>query len=363
MNRIRSCSLLMLAATMWVGCQQPSDSAAVAAEPKQPKEAKVAVPVTVSPVTIQPSKRLVNFVGTLYGDQEVTLSSQVEGQIKGLSADLGDSVTSGQIVAEIDDDQLRARLRETEAMLSKAQADEARGRQLVGSRVISPQEYESMKTHAAVAEAQRDTLRVTIRHARVTSPITGAVARRFVSAGEYVRPGSQLFTLVAEDPLKLRGDVPERFAHELQTGQPVQVRVDAFPDTTFTGRLSRISPASNPENRSVAIEALVDNHDHQLRPGFFANAGVVTRADDRALMIPQEALITFAGVTKLFVVANGTAHERQVRTGTRGGAGFVEITEGLEASEMVATSGLSKLENGIAVTVKQSPSVQQGRAS
>jgi multidrug efflux pump subunit AcrA (membrane-fusion protein) len=109
-----------------------------------------------------------------------------------------------------------------------------------------------------VAEAQRDTLRVTIQHTWVASPITGAVARRLVSSGEHVRTGGQLFTLVAEEPLKLRGDVPERFAHE-----------------------------------------------------------------------------------------------REVRTSTRGGAGVVEITEGLEPNESVATSGFPKLENGIAVTVKE----------
>jgi RND family efflux transporter MFP subunit len=159
--------------------------------------------------------------------------------------------------------------------------------------------------------------------------------------------------LVAEDPLKLRGDVPERFAHELQVDQTVQVHVDAFQDAVFTGRLARISPASNPENRSVAVEAVVDNRERKLKPGFFANAAVVTRTDDRALMVPQEALITFAGVTKLFVIKDGVAHERQVQTGTRGSGGLIEITAGLAPDEQVATSGLTKLENGIAVTVKE----------
>jgi hypothetical protein len=69
-------------------------------------------------------------------------------------------------------------------------------------------------------------------------------------------------------------------------------------------------------------------------------------------MVPQEAVVTFAGVTKLFVVKDGVAHERKVRIGTRGSAGMVEVTEGLEPNELVATSGLAKLENGIAVTVK-----------
>ena len=349
------CGALVVTVAAGLGCGQTAGEAKADAAAAKP----AAVPVTVAAVKVQPSARLVNFVGTLYGNEEVTLSSQVEGQITSLSADLGDPVHAGQVLAQIDDDQWRARLREAEATLANARADEDRGRQLAGSKVISAQEYETMKTRAEVAQAQRDTLTVTIRHARVESPINGAVARRFVSAGEYVRAGSQLFSLVAEDPLKLRGDVPERFANELQVGQTVQVRVDAFQEATFTGRLSRISPASNPENRSVAIETTVDNHEHKLKPGFFANAAVITRSDDRALMVPQDALITFAGVTKLFVVKEGVAQERQVHTGTRGGGGLVEIVDGLEPGEQVATSGLTKLENGIAVSVKERPTNQE----
>lgn len=315
-------------------------------------EPKPAVPITVAPVLVQPSARLVNFVGTLYGNEEVTISSQVEGQIETLTADLGDQVNADQLLAKIDDAQWRARLREADANLAKAQADEARGRQLVGNNIISTQEYETMKTNAEVKRAQRDTMEVSIQHARVNSPIRAAVAKRFVSVGEYVRPGSPLFTLVAVDPLKLRGDVPERYAHELQLDQPVQVHIDAFPDATFNGRLSRISPASNPQNRSVAIEAVVDNHAQQLKPGFFANAAVVTRADDKALMIPQDAVISFAGVTKVFVVRDNVAQERMVQTGTRGSNGLVEITDGVSADEIVAVSGLTKLENGASVAVK-----------
>lgn len=345
---------LLAATAACSGCAPADNPQAVAAEAKQ-----VVVPVTVVPVAVHPSARLVNFVGTLYGNEEVTLSSQVDGQIKSLRVDLGDHVTAGQVLAEIDDDQWRARQREAEATLAKAHADEARGRQLVDDKVISPQEYESMRTRVEVAQAQRDMLEVTIRHARVESPITGAVAKRFVSAGEYVHAGSQLFNLVAEDPLKLRGDVPERFAHELQMGQAVQVRVDAFPDAQFVGRLTRISPASNPENRSVAVETVIENHERTLKPGFFANAAVVTRTDDHALMVPQEALITFAGVTKLFVIRDGVAHERQVHTGTRGSNGLVEVIDGVEPDELVATSGLTKLENGSAVSVKESDTAKQ----
>jgi len=340
--------LAILLAFLSAGCARHNETPPAATAAAE----QAAIPITAAAATIRPSERLVSFVGTLFGHEEVTLSSRAEGQIRSISADLGDSIATGQVLAEIDDDQLRARLREVEATVAKARADEERGRRLVEKKIISPQEYESMKTQAAVMEAQRDTLNVQLRYTRVRSPLTGSVAKRLVSAGEYVRPGTPLFSLVAEDPLKLRGDVPERFAEELQVGETVRVRVDAFPGETFEGRLTRISPTSNRESRSIAVEASLDNHDRRLKPGFFANAAIVTRKDDEAIMVPQEALITFAGVTKLFVVADNIAHERKVEPGTRTAEGLVEIVDGLHADEMVATSGLTKLQNGAQVAIK-----------
>lgn len=337
-----------LFAVMVSGCRDTASTEAVAAE----TEVK-AVPVTVAAVVTRPAARVVNFVGTLYGYEEITLSSQAEGQIEVLLADLGDQVAAGQMLARIDDDQLRARLREAEAMLSKARADEARARKLVAKNVISTQEFEALRTNAEVAKARRDTLEVTADHTMVKSPITGAVAHRFPSVGEYVVPGSKLFSLVALNPLKLRGDVPERFAHEIRVAQPVRVTVDPFPDLVFEGKVSRISPTSDPQSRSVALEVLVDNYEEMLKPGFFAHASVVTRQDDRALMVPQEALVSFAGVTKLFVVHDGLAEERQVTAGTRGDAGLIEIVEGITESDRVVISGLTKLANGTQVEIRE----------
>lgn len=338
---VSGCILLLLA-----GCATPSDSQTVAT----PAAADV-LEVRVARVAVQPTQRRLKFVGTLYGNEEVTLSSQVEGQTQRVLVDLGDHVSAGQVLAEIDDSSARAQLREVEARLAKARADEQRGRALLGSTVISPQEYEQMATNVAIAEAQRDGIRVQLEHKRVRSPLTGAVVRRLVSVGEYVRPGTPLFDLVADDPLTLRGDVPERFAEELAVGQPVQIRVDAYADTVFDGRLRRVSPAANAENRSISVEAEIPNPGQRLKPGFFAAAHIVTRADDAALVVPEAAVVTFAGVTKLFVVRDAVAHERRVRLGTRGAGGVVEVLEGVAADETVAVSGLARLEDGMAVRV------------
>jgi RND family efflux transporter MFP subunit len=210
-----------------------------------------------------------------------------------------------------------------------------------------------MQTAVHVAEAQRDAMNVQLAHKRVRSPIAGSVVRRLVSVGEYVRPGTPLFDLVADDPLKLRGDVPERFADEIGVGQAVEIKVDAYPNDTFAGTLLRISPAANAENRSITVEAAVPNAGRRLKAGFFASANIVTRSDDQALVVPETAVISFAGVTKLFVVRDDVAHERHVRLGSRDEQGWIEVIEGVQADESVATSGLAKLEDGMAVAVRR----------
>lgn len=343
---------LAMALLALVACGRSSTSQqdlAAAATPTVPEPLQI----TVAPVSLRPTKRLLKFVGTLFGNQEVKLSSQVEGQIEKITVDLGDRVAADQVLVEVDDTSARAQLREVEARLAKARADEQRGRELLKGNVISPQEHETMQTAVTVAEAQRDAMNVALAHKQVRSPLTGSVVRRLVSVGEYVRPGTPLFDLVDDDPLKLRGDVPERFADEIADGQPVQIKVDAYPDETFDGTLVRISPAANPENRSITVEAQVPNPERRLKAGFYASANIVTRADAEALVVPETAVITFAGVTKLFVVRDGIAYERQVRVGTRDDMGLVEVLEGLHPDEIVATSGLAKLENGRAVTIRK----------
>lgn len=336
------------------GCSRPTDPPAAASTATvAPEEA---LQITVAPVAVRPTKRLLKFVGTLFGKEEVTLSSQVEGQVTAVHADLGDQVRGEQVLLDIDDTSLRAQLREIEARLVQARAEQARGRELLKNTIISAQEYESMQTAVAVIEAQRDSLTVSLQHKRVRSPLSGSVAKRQVSVGEYVRPGTPLFDLVADDPMTLRGDVPERFAEELAVGQPVEIRVDAYPDTVFEGRLARVSPAANRDNRSISVEAEVPNPDRRLKSGFFGSANIVTRADDEALVVPETAIVSFAGVTKLFVVRDNVTYERRVRAGTRDEQGMIEILEGLHADEVVATSGLAKLENGKTVSVRSGDS-------
>ena len=310
------------------------------------------VTVTVANTAVRPVERTVSVVGTLAPTAQAELASEIEGPLVAIEADLGDRVRRDQVLARVREDEIQAKLREAEASLEKAVADEGRGRPLHGNGVISAQEYEQVRTALEVARARRDQLRIQLERAAIRSPLEGSVAARLLDAGCYVKPGTVVFRLVQDDPLKFRGDVPERDVPALAAGQDVRITVDAFPGETFVGHVSRVGAASDPAVRSLAFEALVSNEDHRLRPGFFGHGEVVVRRDERALAVPRSALSTFAGVTKLFVIEDGVARERQVVVGVDLGDGWVEVTEGVARGTQVATSGLSKLADGTPVVVR-----------
>ena len=126
-----------------------------------------------------------------------------------------------------------------------------------------------------------------------------------------------MFTLVALDPLKYTGTVPERFSPELSTGQRVELTVEAYPGQSFAGQVTRVSPAVEVQTRSLALEGRVGNADNRLRPGFFAKGVVLTRKDATVAFVPAEAVVYFVGISKVFVVTNGKVEERMVKAGAR----------------------------------------------
>ncbi len=373
---------------------------------KQAQAAKADAPlaVTVTPVRTQKVARAVDFVGTLYANEEVTVSSELDGRIASLAADLGDRVARGQTLAKIDDAEFRYAIKQTENNLrenlaklglektpaadfdvqqtslvqrAKADFDDAtlalkRMKVLHERQLVAAQDYDTAETRAKMSganyqssieearaslaaafakEAQLDTARKKLRDTTIVAPLAGSISKRSISAGEYVKVGAPLFTIVQDNPLKLRGMIPERFAPEIRGDQEVEIRVDSFPNDVFRGKLTRISPSSDVTSRSFLVEGLVDNPDRRLKPGFFAHASVLTKVDPNALTVPLQAVVSFAGVSKVFVAENNVARERIVQTGGRVGANEVELVSGVKPGDLVIISGLTRVTNGTAVKV------------
>jgi RND family efflux transporter MFP subunit len=243
---------------------------------------------------------------------------------------------------------LLASLRQAEARLESAGADEGRARQLHREGVVSPQEYQRLKTTRDGAGAERDLLAIRLKHATIRAPISGAVTSREIDVGDYARVGSPLFTVVADQRLRLRGEVSERFVPDLAVGLELRGEVDAYPGLTVRGHLSRLNAALDPKNRSLTVEAEVENSGGRLRPGFFVRGSILTQRGVDTVSVPSNAIVTLAGISHLFVFSGGEAHERQIQVGQRF-EDEVEILSGLKPGEPVIVSGLTRLHDGARV--------------
>lgn len=319
--------------------------------------AQPAIAVAVAPVTSATVERTTDLVGSFFANEEVTVASQIEARVVWLGADMGDHVAQGDAIVRFDDADLQAQLREVEARLVRAHDDDERARSLRASGIMSRQEAERMWSDAAVLEAQRDLLKVKLDRTVIRAPLGGGVATRFVSVGEVAQIGRPLFKIVQDDPLKFRTPIPERFASFLHIGQEVRLGVAAYADRRFIGRITRINPAAEEANRSILIEAEVANPEGLMKPGYFGSGEIVYDSAAPALVVPEAALTTFAGLTKLFVVKGGKAEERVVRAGVTVGEHQREIADGVAAGEEVAVTNVDRLENGAPVTATRAEPV------
>lgn len=338
------------------------------------------ITISTKPVTTREVKRTVEMVGTLGGWEEVTISNEASGIIQQVLVDLGDKVKKGQRLVLLDPREANLTLAQAEAnlqaakkALTQAQAEWRdadinlkRIKELHSEGIIATSQLDVAQTrfdaieaqgHAREADIDRhhalvDFARKRLGDTEVLAPITGEVRQRLVSTGEAVKEKTPLFQLVITDPLKFQGTVPERFAPDIKMEQPVDLQVEAFAERMFPGRVLRVSPAVDAQTRSLSLEIKVPNTQGMLKPGFFAKGQILTGVDPRAVFAPEEAVYTFVGITKAFVVQDGAVQERHVKTGARA-EGWVEITEGLQTGEIVATSNLPQLYQGAKVAVRK----------
>jgi membrane fusion protein, multidrug efflux system len=180
-----------------------------------------------------------------------------------------------------------------------------------------------------------------------------AVSKKSVSEGQMIREGDAAYELVIENPLRLWLNIPERFVSDVKPGQEVRVSVGSYLGQPFPGVVTRINPVVDSSSRTFQVEAAVPNDSGKLRPGGFAKAEVITDRNARAIIVPLDAIVRFAGVTKLFVVEGDAKQARSIEVATgKEGAGWVELLSPLPDHAKVVTTGQSQLADGTPVLVK-----------
>ncbi|HEY2662812.1 MAG TPA: efflux RND transporter periplasmic adaptor subunit [Candidatus Binataceae bacterium] len=352
-------ALLVSLAALGSGCHSET-SARADAPPAQPD----ALAVSVARAHQETLTRSAEAQGALYPNEQTTISSQVTGPVLQVLDDFGDSVEAGQVLLKIDPREYQLKVESEQASvdqagarLANARADYERARQLHTDNLMSAAQFDETSSKIKIAQADAEAAERSLRLAQkklsdteVRAPFKGLIQKRMVSLGEYVNPGDKLYEFIAIDPMKLRAPVPERFVPVAHVGMGISLNVDAAPNRTYTGRVTRIAPALDETSRTLLVEAAVPNPDGSLKPGYFAHVKVAL-GEDRGLFVPASAILRYAGVARVFVIENGVARSREVRTGDQLDD-QIEIIQGLKAGELVATSDTDRLADGSPVDPK-----------
>ena len=356
---------------------------------------------TVRRITVQ---REVDLSGTLLSPDQARVSSEVAGIVRDVPVQLGTEIRAGDLLDRLEPrelqlalDRAEGQLRQIEAQLgidrsqdrrppsddqiasvrqAMANRDDARNtfkraQQLHDRGLMSQVDYDTAETRLKVADANYQAsvdnvqaLKATLQDRRaafelaqkkvadasIKAPVSGAVSERLVQPGEFIRENTPVATIVQVNPLKLRTAIQEKHAGLIRPGQTVAFAVEAFPARAFVGTVAYVSPAVDQATRTFAVEALVDNGDRVLKPGFFAKGVVRTHRDDNILAVPEDAISTLAGVSTVYTIEDGKARQQQVTLGARQD-GLVEVTSGLKGDETLATTNLSQLATGVLVRV------------
>ena len=373
-----------------------------------------AVATQVTTVQRMSVQREVDLSGTLLSPDQAKISSEVAGIIREVRMQLGTEVKAGDVLVRLEPrelqfalDRAESALRQVEAQLGIDRAQDkqpppdeqiASVRQAIANRDDARQAYEraqNLNTRGLLTRADRDTaetrmkvseanyqaaldtvhsLKASLQDRRaafelaqkklsdavIKAPVAGSISERLVQPGEFIRENTQVATIVQMSPLKLKSAIQEKHASLIRQGQTVRFDVEAFVDKQFTGKVAYVSPSVDQATRTFAVEALVDNTDRRLKPGFFAKGVVLTRTDDNVLAVPEDAISTLAGVSTVYVIENGKARQQQIALGARQNK-LVEVTTGLKGDEKLATTNLSQLATGVSVRLGDDNAEASGR--
>lgn len=363
MKKILIISLILLVPVFLLlqGKEKPESKAIVTKT-----EARAAV--AVSTVGRGPVFKGYAAVGVIKPEDKARIMPKVAGRISSLAVEEGDRVATGDLLMDIEPfDYIRAVENGTavknqaKANLEKSKRDYLRMERLYRDKTISEQTYRDTETVYKLAQYAFDQAQVAhktavrnLKECRVVAPIAGIITDKHVNEGELTGPQTLAFIIMQMDKVKVEVDLPENAYGFVAIGNTCLITIDALPQETCEGKITRIHPTINPVSRTVKVTISLDNPGIRLRPGMTARANVIQEARKDVLFVPKSAVVQ--GETGLFVfrLAADRVEKTAITVGVEGDEVF-EIRNGLSLGDQVVTKGLTGLRDGMAVITSTPP--------
>lgn len=386
---------LIVVSALLVGCARKEKPVEAAAKPADP------LMVRTIAAESRVVDRAISVTGSLAPDETASVSSEVPGRVARILVDFGQPFKKGQVLIELDRQELEfslaraksalaqavarlgvdpstanpkpestAAMRQASAQMEDAKTKYDNARKLVSSGDISQERFNELEktfnARQAAYEAVRDEMRTQVvsldalradvnlatkrlNDATVRAPFDGSVSQKLVSPGQYAKENTPLLNIVKNYPLRLRIEVPETASGTLKAGSTVEFTTDAVPGEHFAAVIREINPSLDEKSRSLTAEARLTKNDSRLRPGMFVQVLLKMSRNSEVVAVPKQAVYTVAGLTKVFVIRNGKAVELRISPGQDLGT-WVEVPrDAVNAGEPVAISGLNQLVNGTPV--------------
>ncbi len=294
--------------------------------------------------------------------QQADLMAKEAGYLERIEVDRGDHVRAGQLVAVIRQPELEHQLQQASANYDLAKVTFERYAELYDKQLIARQDLDDARTKYEIAKRALDLQRTYLAYANIFAPFDGFVTKRYVDPGAlipqatgFVSTVNTIVTVMDLSQVKVLVNVPERDITSVHVGDEVSLTLDAYPDQTFHGKVSKFAPALDPSSRTLQVEIDIPNPDLALKPGMFARVTLVLENHRQALAVPSEALLVNELGAFVYTAASpqdGAAVVRRVsvRTGIEDG-GQVEILVGLGPQDQIVSAGKEQLRDGSRVRI------------
>lgn len=320
----------------------------------QAAEVEPARKEVVQVMELQPQivARTIEYPATLEAYEEVHLAPASPGRIEEIHAEVGDRVSQGARLVEMD----RTQLRQAEIQLKNLETDLRRLDTLAKYGSIAQQQYDQLQTQLDVAQSNYEFLSDNVS---LNAPFSGLVSGRYYEPGEMYSGApntpagkAAVLSLVQIDRLKVLVSVSEGYYPSIHRGMETTVKVDVIPGKIFTGRVERIHPTIDPANRTFNVEVLIDNREGLLRPGMFARIKFELDKEE-AVLLPSMAVLKMQGSNNryLFIEENGTARRVSVTIGQRYDDQIEVFSEDLNPGDRIIITGQARLLDGVPVEV------------
>lgn len=330
-----------------LGAEKPEQAASPS--PASASEAPPVTPVEAIVTQATALREAISVNGSTVPDEEVAITTEVAGKIIRINFREGDFVKKGQVLIQLDDDELQAERKRLAVQRQLNEKIAGRLKALYEKEGVSLQEYEVAAAEVEKTEADIAVVDAQLRKRVVRAPFAGRLGLRMVSEGSYLSPGTPIVSLISINPIKLEFDVPEKYSRAIEMGSRVDFRLDGQ-EQGFHATVIAREPNIDPETRTLRFKAQAANPGGKILPGAFADVKVELEEYAGTLLVPTQAIVPELNDKKVFRFENGKAQPVVVKTGIRQER-RIQILEGLSAGDTIITTGLLQIQPGAPVRI------------